>query len=139
MEKQEFIKLELNNIDKIESPIIINDTTYTIDNLKKFLENEDNYIFVSTINNKVIAFIYGYSLNKPDGKNMFYIHSVDVLPEYQGNGIGTKLMDYAIEFIKNEKKYYKFWVLCDTNNLRACNLYKKYGNEIDQKLYYRNF
>ncbi|MBP3708025.1 MAG: GNAT family N-acetyltransferase [Clostridia bacterium] len=135
MDNLKFKRLTLNNIDMIKEPIIIDDITYTIEMIKKFIQSEENYIFIGTINNKIIAFLYGYSLARPDGKNMFYIHSVDVIPGYQEKGIGTKLMDYVIDFIKSENKCYKFWVLADTDNVRACNLYKKYGDKIEQNLF----
>ncbi len=135
MDNLKFKRLTLDNIDMIKEQIIIDDVIYTIEMIKKFIQSEENYIFIGTINDKIVAFLYGYSLARPDGENMFYIHSVDVIPGYQEKGIGTKLMDYVIDFIKNENKCYKFWVLADTNNVRACNLYKKYGDKIEQNLF----
>ncbi len=135
MDNLKFKRLTLNNIDMIKEPIIIDNVTYTIEMIKKFIQSEENYIFIGTINDKIVAFLYGYSLARPDGKNMFYIHSVDVIPGYQEKGIGTRLMDYVIDFIKSENKCYKFWVLADTDNVRACNLYKKYGDKIEQNLF----
>lgn len=39
---------------------------------------------------------------RTDGKSMFYIHSVDVISEYQNKGIGTKLMEFTLEYIKKK-------------------------------------
>lgn len=108
---------------------------YPKDELEKFLENEDHYLFVGMKDHEVIANVYGYGMLRPDGRNMFYIHSVDVLPEYQSNGIGTNLMNYILEYIRSEKKYYKFFVLADTDNVKACKLYQKYAKCDEQVLF----
>ena len=33
--------------------------------------------------------------------------------EYQNKGIGTKLMENVLKYIKDEKKYYTFFVLTE--------------------------
>ena len=75
---------------------------------------------------------------RPDGRRMFYIHSVDVLPEYQSKGIGTKLIEDTLEYIKSEDKYYKYFVLTEENNIKACKLYQKYANREEQVLFSNN-
>ena len=67
----EFKRLELSDVENV----IIE---YNKDSLKKFIENKENYIFAGIKDNKAIAFLYGYGMLRPDGKRMFYIHSVDV-------------------------------------------------------------
>lgn len=131
MEDIEYKRLELSDIENV----IIE---YNKDSLEKFIENKENYLFAGVKDNKVIAFLYGYGMLRPDGKRMFYIHSVDVLPEYQSKGIGTKLMEYTLEYIKAEKKYYKYFVLTEENNIKACKLYQKYANRDEQVLFSNN-
>lgn len=121
-------RLEADDVDNIV-------TDYPKDDLRKFLENEDNYVFVGMKDHEVIANVYGYGMLRPDGRNMFYIHSVDVLPEYQSNGIGTNLMEHLLEYIRSERKYYKFFVLADTDNEKACKLYQKYAKRDEQVLF----
>lgn len=75
---------------------------------------------------------------RPDGKSMFYIHSVDVIPEYQNKGIGTKLMEYVLKYIRDEKRYYKFFVLTEETNIRACKVYQKYADKEGQVLFSKN-
>ncbi len=135
MNNIEFKRLIIDNIECIKGSIIIDNVEYKSKNLVDFIKNEHNYIFIGMLENRVIAFLYGYGLSRPDGKSMFYIHSIDVLPDYQEKGIGTKLMQYVINYIKNEDKYYKMWVLADIDNIRACKLYKKFANENEQNLY----
>jgi len=69
---------------------------------------------------------------------MFYIHSVDVLPEYQSMGIGTKLLEFVIKYIKSENKFYKYFVLAEKDNIKACKLYEKYANSNEQVLFSNN-
>ena len=129
MENIKFERLEkIQNLD-----IAITESKIT--DLEKFIENKDNYAFVGIIDNKIIAFLYGYGMLRPDGKRMFYIHSVDVINEEQSKGIGTKLMEFTLDYIKKENKYYKFFVLTKDNNIKACNLYQKYANRDEQVLF----
>ena len=72
---------------------------------------------------------------RPDGKRMFYIHSVDVIKELQSKGIGTKLMEYTLNYVKKENKYYKFFVLTEEDNIKACKLYQKYAKRDEQVLF----
>ena len=47
-------------------------------------------------------------------------------------------MDYVLKYIIDEKKYYKFWVLTEDDNIRACKLYQKYANKKGQVLFSKN-
>ena len=90
--------------------------------------------------NKIIGFIYGYSLLKPNGKYMFYVHSVGVLPNYQGKGIGKELFKYMVEYLENEKKSYKYFLLTAEDNIIAQKLYRKYSNKECLQVYFeKNF
>ena len=124
----EFKRLELSDAENI----IIE---YKKDSLEKFIENKENYLFLGIKENKAIAFLYGYGMLRPDGKSMFYIHSVDVITEYQSKGIGTRLMEFTLDYIKKENKYYKFFVLTEKDNIKACKLYQKYANRDEQVLF----
>lgn len=73
------------------------DMEFDLTNLYNFLEDKNNYGFIAKQEKKIIDFIYGYSLLKPNGKYMFYVHSVGVLPDYQGKGISKELFKYLVE------------------------------------------
>ena len=47
-------------------------------------------------------------------------------------------MDYVLKYIIEEKKYYKFWVLTEDDNIRACKVYQKYANKEGQVLFSKN-
>lgn len=77
--------------------------------------NKKNTIIIKS-KNTIIGFING-------SKN--YIHKCMVLPNYQGNGFGKKLLNsYLKIFCKNYKNYYfKTSIFLDT-----LQIYKKYKN-----------
>lgn len=50
-------------------------------------------------------------------------------------GIGTRLIEYVLKYIKEEKRYYKFFVLTEKDNIKACKLYQKYANRDEQVLF----
>ena len=130
-----FKRLELEDIDLMKEILEDDNIEFDKDNLRKFIIDENNYGFIGIKDNNVIAFLYGYGLLRPDGREMFYIHSVDVLPDYQSNGIGTKLMEYTLSYIKNENRFYKYWVLTENDNIKACKLYQKYAKRDEQVLF----
>lgn len=97
MEKIKYIRLNQNNMNIVPNKIIINDEKIEKQHIEKFVINDDNYCFVGMLKDKIVAFLYGYGMLRPDGKSMFYIHSVDVFEDYQNNGIGTQLIDYVLK------------------------------------------
>lgn len=129
MEEIKYIRLNQNNMNIVPIKIIIDNENLSRQDIEKFIIDDDNYCFVGIIDDKIVAFLYGYGMLRPDGKSMFYIHSVDVFEDYQNNGIGTKLIDYVLNYVKNENKYYKFFVLVENNNIRACKVYQKFANK----------
>jgi len=135
MNKVNFKRLEVEDIKLMDEILEDDNALYNEKNIKCFIQDKNNYGFIGILDNKVIAFLYGYGMLRPDGRKMFYIHSVDVLSTYQGNGVGTKLMEYTINYIKQEKDFYKFFVLTDSNNIKACKLYQKYSQSKEQVLF----
>ena len=135
LEEIKYIRLNQNNMNIVPSKVIIDNENLSKQDIEKFIIDDDNYCFVGMIEDKIIAFLYGYGMLRPDGKSMFYIHSVDVFANYQNNGIGTKLIDYALNYVKNENKYYKFFILTECDNIRACKVYQKFANKEEQVIF----
>jgi len=131
----EFKLLEEKDLKNMKQILENDNTEYNIDYLKEFITKENNYGFIAIKDNNVVAFLYGYKMLRPDGRKMFYIHSVDVLPEYQNQGIGSKLMEYTLSYIKQENDCYKFFVLTEKDNIKACKLYTKYATRNEQVLF----
>ena len=135
MKDVKFIRLSKENINIMSNVVKIDNEELSKQDIERFIIDDDNYCFIGIIENKTVAFLYGYGMLRPEGKSMFYIHSVDVLPDYQNNGIGTKLMEYVLNYIKDEKRYYKFFVLTEDENIRACKVYQRFADKEGQVLF----
>ena len=136
----EYKLLEKDDLELMKEIIEDDDMEFELSNLTHFLQDNNNYGFISKENNKIIGFIYGYSLLKPNGKYMFYVHSVGVLPNYQGKGIGKELFKYMVEYLENEKKSYKYFLLTAEDNIIAQKLYRKYSTKECLQIYFeKNF
>lgn len=95
-----------------------NDTYPNIEIFKKDIEREELYVFTSpSFDSENIGQIIGCIVISTDMdaeyKNVnwltetseqFYIHRLAVHPEYQGKGIARKLMDFAEELGRKQKK-----------------------------------
>lgn len=64
--------------------------------------NEQPHYYVLTLQNKIIGWIY-YSLESEMFENAAEIHSLYILKEYQGNGYGKLLYNYAVQNIMKNK------------------------------------
>ena len=112
-------------------------TEYDIENLRNFIDNSNNLGFIAKEENGIVGFAYGYILLKPEGKKQFYLHAIDVMVDYQGKGIGTKLISYARDYVKNIGCY-KMFLITNKNNISACKCYEKAGgiNKADDEIVY---
>ena len=70
-----------------------------------FLNENNSYGFIAKNESEIIGFAYGYVLFRPDGKKDFYLHAIDIDHRFQGNGYGTRLMNFIKDYIK--EKYNK--------------------------------
>ena len=57
-------------------------TKYSIDVLKNFINYKNNFGFIAKVDNKIVGFAFGYILLKPDGRKVFYIDAIVAMPEY---------------------------------------------------------
>ncbi len=135
MKDVKFFRINEENINNIHTRLFIDNDEILKEDVQRFVVDKDNYCFVGISENKIVAFLYGYGMLRPDGKSMFYIHSVDVILEYQNKGIGTKLMEYVLKYIRDEKRYHKFFVLTEDDNIKACKVYQKYADKEGQVLF----
>ena len=94
------------------------------------MSNNSKY-YAYELNNEYIGFICILDLDAE-----LEIIDVFVMPEYQGNGYGDKLLKYILDNYKNRN----YFLEVNVNNERAINLYKKNGFEIltIRKHYYKD-
>lgn len=131
-----FLKLIENEIQTekmfMEEVLIDDNMVFDIDNLKGFLNDTSSFGFIAKENNKIIGFAYCYTLLRPDGKTMFYLHSIGMLPNYQDKGYGSKLLSFIKEYSK-EIGCSEMFLITDKGNPRACHVYEKLGGKNDYK------
>ncbi len=112
-------------------------TKYSISKLEDFIENKNNYGFIAKLNNKIVGFAFGYILLKPDGRKIFYLDAIDIMPEYQGKGYGTGLISFARDYAKSIECN-KMYLITNKSNISACKCYEKAGgrNKADDEIVY---
>ena len=128
--RMEYKVLEKKDLELMEDVLKDDNMIFNKDFLNSFINDNNAYGFIAKENNYIVGFAYAYALLRPDGKTMFYLHSIGMLPNYQNNGYGTKLMqfikDYSIKLGCSE-----MFVITDKGNPRACHLYEKLGGKND--------
>lgn len=122
----EYMILEEKDIDLMKDFIDDENTKYEEENLIKFINDNHSYGFIAKNENKIIGFAYGYTLLRPEGKQDFYLHAIDIMAKYQGNGYGTQLMDYIREYTK-QMGCRKMFLITNKSNISACRCYEKAG------------
>ena len=112
-------------------------TKYSLEVLKKFIDEKKNFGFIAKTNNKIVGFAFGYILLKPDGRKVFYLDAIDVMPEYQGKGCGTGIISFARDYAKT-LNCYKMYLITNRSNVSACKCYEKAGgiNKADDEIIY---
>ena len=133
----EYKVLEVKDIDLMQSFIDDENTKYEKENLINFINDKNAYGFITRDENKIVGFAYGYTLLRPDGKQDFYLHAIDITVDFQGHGYGTGLMNYIKGYVK-EISCRKMFLITNKSNISACKCYEKAGgvNNADDEIVY---
>lgn len=102
------------------------------ENISKYLQRNPNTSFVAVENGKIVGAI----LAGHDGYRGF-IHHTAVSVSHRGTGIGTKLVNAAVDSIRNEGINKVVLVAFKTNTL-GNSFWEKQGFNIREDLYYRD-
>lgn len=133
----EYKLLEKQDLELMEDVLKDDNMIFNIEYLDNFINDKNAYGFIAKDNDKVVGFAYAYNLLRPDGKSMFYLHSIGMLPDYQNNGYGSALLSYIKEYSKSIGCNEMF-VITDRGNPRACHVYEKLGgvNDYEDEVVY---
>ncbi|MBP3635415.1 MAG: GNAT family N-acetyltransferase [Bacilli bacterium] len=126
----EYKLLEEKDLKSMEDVLKDDNMIFNLKYLNNFIKNTNSFGFIAKDEDNIVGFAYAYTLLRPDGKNMFYLHSIGMLPNYQDKGYGSKLL----EFIRNYSKEMgcsEMFVITDKGNPRACHVYEKLGGKND--------
>lgn len=92
--------IEMAEIFRIESSKKPYDQKWTkktaLEKVKKCLKEQD--VFVTIVEDKIVGFITSY--REPDNKNKAYVDEFWISKEFQGRGIGRKVMQFVEKFYK---------------------------------------
>ena len=92
-----------------------------LSNPKDFIIDKGGYIFFAKYNNEIVGTVA--LINQ---KSFFELSKMAVSPKYQGLKIGQKLMDYCIDFAK-QQNWESITLYSHRKLVPAINLYKKIG------------
>lgn len=70
---------------------------YSIDSLRRQIEEDGHVYYIGYYDDKPC----GYISVEQQGDDLFHLQKIYVMPGFQGKGIGKKLFDKAIEYIKS--------------------------------------
>ena len=69
-----------------------------------------------------------YLLPRLDGKTMFFLYSLDILPAWQGRGVDSRFMVWLADYDR-KLRCSELFVITDKENPRACRVYEKAGGK----------
>ena len=110
-------------VDDVFLKSLFDNEKETAERLKNNISEQQNY-YVLTLQDKIIGWIY-YTLDSDKYENAAEIHSLYILKEYQGNGYGKLLYNYALENIR--KKGIKKLIIGCLDGNPSNNFYKHLG------------
>jgi ribosomal protein S18 acetylase RimI-like enzyme len=85
--------------------------------------NISSYVFVARLEDEVVGIVSGKLFwGSLRVKNLF------VFPQFRGQGVGTKLLEKALEFGRDNNCPF---VVLETFNFQALDFYKKLGFEVE--------
>jgi len=124
----EIKKLEEEDIHLMKEVMEEDNMIFNVEYLKYFIKDHHNYGFIVKVGNKAVGFAYAYDLLRPDKKKMLYLHSIGLLPDYQNQGLGTKMLEYIIKYAEKHD-FSECFVITDKGNESACHVYEKLGGK----------
>jgi len=88
---------------------------------------DDVIVFEAKLGDKNIGLLYGYSLARVDDRPpMFFVYSVEIYPEHQNKGYGSRFMQYVIAWAA-ENGFGESFLMTEKDNISACRIYEKVG------------
>jgi GNAT superfamily N-acetyltransferase len=97
--------------------------------LKILKDSYCSYIAIDQTNNMVVGFVNSIS----DGILTAYIPLLEVLPEYQGKGIGTELMKLILAELKN------FYMIDICHDKELTPYYSRFDAQTSYSSVFRNY
>ncbi|MEB3757544.1 MAG: ribosomal protein S18-alanine N-acetyltransferase [Desulfurococcales archaeon] len=110
--------------------------------------NWGDVFLVALCDGRIVGYIMNRIETKIDRSNILlwktvkvgHVISIAVLPEYRNRGLGSRLLEKAIDLMKQNYGIKKVYLEVRISNEVAINLYKKFGFTIKERIprYYRD-
>ncbi len=97
--------------------------------LKEELSNPESEFYFAVHQDKILGYLkinIGKAQNEKLGVPSLEIERIYIIQSWQGKGLGTRLLDFAVGLAK-ERKLNKVWLGVWEENKSAMRLYTKYG------------
>lgn len=126
----------IENIDIIEGLLRDFESSfyYPISKNKKFHEYANKLyknacVYVCEDHENTLGLLIFYA----NRKDFSFLTSIAVKRDYQGMGYGNELLRFFLRYSQN-KGFKKMRLQVDSSNIKAINLYKKYGFKFEKEL-----
>lgn len=100
--------------------------------LKEYLKNDAAVAFLACDEDKIVGWIWCHEIMRLN-ERMLHIAFFSVFPEYQGQGVGNKLLRRAEEYAM-EVHYTGVDLFVTSTNENALSLYRNNGFEVERYL-----
>jgi len=117
------------------------DTMPSKEYLSKLLQNPNFFVLVASVDSRIVGGLSVYVLHSYYAeKPVAYIYDVGILPQYQRQGIGKSLMEFLIQFCR-ENGFREAYVEAETEDLDAVNFYRitNFSHELQATHFTYNF
>lgn len=91
-----------------------------------FLADPSTFIFVARDDTGTVGWVYGYVLNRPEGRRAMFIYELEVAERVRRQGHGSRLIEACLAEARR-LDCFKVWVLTETENSAARGLYLATG------------
>lgn len=138
-------QVEINNLAKQVHKLHVNwnldmfldvEQVIPIERLKKLLETES--IYIAKIENKIVGYIIIDIKEQDNGfiryRKMLSIDTLCIDEKFRGQGIGTKMLEFAKKLGK-EKNCTDMHLTVNPNNKNAIKVYENFGMEVNNISY----
>lgn len=101
----------------------------------RFLNDPAHYIAVAIVDDLVVGMATANEYLHPDKPAMIWVNEMGVSPEWQRQGIGTRLLDTILNLAR-ARGFEEIWLGTEDHNIPARGLYKSLGGEEEPFIMY---
>lgn len=139
--------LNKNDVSGFLELIMVFEKTFEMENftmparpyLQKLLSKEDFFVVTAEKDAKIVGgltvyILHQYYSTKPSG----YLYDLAVLPDYQRQGIGGKLIAFTTSYCR-EKGFDELYVQADKTDLHAVDFYRKTNPSGEEDVFHYSY